>query len=221
MAKLNQTLRGIKISQATSNQPAKVKPFLPTQGDPPAGKIALAARTPIPGQDHAMGCISNLFLRLLSVGGNLLHNTSQRRTWLNYRFSSGQRGHRQYSQPTYCQNTFTEIETDPFRQGATISLPRTEDDLCPVATILTWLVYRGKLSWSTIPIPVRRPLTRPRLVIELRKVLGEGGSRSRAFLRAQFPERCRHDSHRPRDLRLPDKTVRSMEEFGVSTIWLT
>ena len=34
-------------------------------------------------------------------------------------------------------------KTDPFREGASIFIPRTRDDLCPVAALLAWLKWRG------------------------------------------------------------------------------
>ena len=72
-------------------------------------------------------------------------------------------------------------KTDPFREGAIITLPRTEDDLCPVAALLSWLVYRGKSSGPLFLLQSGAPLTRTRLVTELRKVLSDLGLEAEHF----------------------------------------
>ena len=72
-------------------------------------------------------------------------------------------------------------KTDPFREGASISLPRTNDDLCPMAALLSWLVHRGNSPGPLFRLQSGAPLTRPRLVIELRKVLGEVGLEAEHF----------------------------------------
>ena len=69
MARLMQVLRGIKISQAASHWPNLARQRLPIT---PEILRKVKARCSLSGQDHALGCISNLFLWLLLVGRNLL-----------------------------------------------------------------------------------------------------------------------------------------------------
>ena len=61
-------------------------------------------------------------------------------------------------------------KTDPFRQGVSISLSRTELLLCPVAALLAYLVVRGNGDGPLFLLS-GQPLTRYQLVSELRKAL--------------------------------------------------
>ena len=65
-------------------------------------------------------------------------------------------------------------KTDPFRQGASIVLSRTGLPLCPVAALLAYLVVRGN-SEGPLFLLRGQPLTRPKLVLELRKALAAAG----------------------------------------------
>ena len=66
-------------------------------------------------------------------------------------------------------------KTDPFRQGVTIYLGRTDSMLCPVAALLSYLVLRGRGKGPLFKFKDGRALSRPRLVSELRKALAEAG----------------------------------------------
>ena len=65
-------------------------------------------------------------------------------------------------------------KTDPFRQGVSIVLSRTGLPLCPVAALLAYLVVRGN-SEGPLFLLRGQPLTRPKLVLELRKALAVAG----------------------------------------------
>ena len=62
-------------------------------------------------------------------------------------------------------------KTDQAREGAAINLPRTSDDLCPVAALLTWIVYRGDSPGPLFLFRSGSHLTRAAFVRELRKAL--------------------------------------------------
>ena len=55
-------------------------------------------------------------------------------------------------------------KTDPFREGAFIFLPRTKDDLCPVAALLAWLTVRGISPSPLFSFASGASLTRAALV---------------------------------------------------------
>ena len=65
-------------------------------------------------------------------------------------------------------------KTDPFRHGTSIVLSRTDLPPCPVAALLAYLVVRGN-SDGPLFLFKGQPLTRPRLVSELRKALALAG----------------------------------------------
>ena len=68
-------------------------------------------------------------------------------------------------------------QINPFHKGNFITLLCTQNDLCPVAALLSWVVYRG-LSFH---FHLGTPLTRARLVTELRKALADLGLEAQQF----------------------------------------
>ena len=66
-------------------------------------------------------------------------------------------------------------KTDPFRKGNTIFLGATGTKLCPVKAILAYLEVRGKKPGPLFIFQNTRPLTRERLVRELRQALSRAG----------------------------------------------
>ena len=62
-------------------------------------------------------------------------------------------------------------KTDPFRMGISIHLNKTDQPLCPVAALLSYLVVRGTQDGPLFQFENGTPLTRPCLVAELRKGL--------------------------------------------------
>ena len=72
-------------------------------------------------------------------------------------------------------------KTDVFRQGAKIHLGRTDDDLCPVAALLSWMIQRGNHPGPLFTFASGRALTRPTLVMRLREALSEAGFNPQGF----------------------------------------
>lgn len=83
--------------------------------------------------------------------------------------------------PRVIQIRLAKSKTDQGREGAIINLPRTEDDLCPVAALLTWLVYRGNFPGPLFLFQSGAHLTRARLVEELRKAMERTGLEPNQF----------------------------------------
>ena len=71
-----------------------------------------------------------------------------------------------------------ESKTDPFRKGIDVFVGRTEDDLCPVAAVLKYMVKRKKGPGPFFRFCNGQPLTRPRLVIEVKRALTRAGVNS-------------------------------------------
>lgn len=66
-------------------------------------------------------------------------------------------------------------KTDPFRRGTTIHLGRTGNSFCPVAAVLAYLARRGPQQGPLFRFSVGTPLSRRRLVDELRRALTATG----------------------------------------------
>ena len=77
-------------------------------------------------------------------------------------------------------------KTDPFRHGSSIVLSRTDLPLCPVvAALLVYLVVRGNRD-GPLFLFRGQPLTRPRLVSELRKALPLSGLKPEKYAGHSF-----------------------------------
>ena len=59
-------------------------------------------------------------------------------------------------------------KTDPFRKGVDIFVGRTEDDMCPISAMLAYLAIRGEGPSPLFRFASGKPLTRDRLVTEIR-----------------------------------------------------
>ena len=77
-------------------------------------------------------------------------------------------------------------KTDPFRHGTSIVLSRTDLPLCPVAALLAYLVVRGGDRDGPLFLFRGQPLTRPRLVSELRKALALAGLKPEKYAGHSF-----------------------------------
>ena len=77
--------------------------------------------------------------------------------------------------PQYITVRIKASKTDPFRKGTRIYLGATGTDLCPVAAILDYMVRRGNHPGPMFQFQDHRPLTRARLVTELREALHTSG----------------------------------------------
>ena len=90
------------------------------------------------------------------------------------------------SNPQYIAAYIKASKTDPFWKGVTVYLGTTGLDLCPVAAMLNYMVRRGKQPGPIFLYQDHRPLTRARLVAELRDALQAAGFDSRKFAGHSF-----------------------------------
>jgi len=66
-------------------------------------------------------------------------------------------------------------KTDPFGEGVTIYLGKTDNVLCPVAAILEYLIRRGNHPGPLFVLQDGRPLSRSMLVEKVRQALRRAG----------------------------------------------
>jgi len=79
------------------------------------------------------------------------------------------------AQPQVIQITIKQSKTDPFRKGIKLYLGKTSSDLCPVVSLLNYLVIRGNKPGPLFIFKDGRLLTRQRLVQALRGALQTAG----------------------------------------------
>ena len=80
-----------------------------------------------------------------------------------------------HSSPSLIQVTIKASKTDPFRQGVTLYIGATGDQLCPVTAVLSYMVARGSSPGPLFIWEDNRYLTRERLVTSLRAALTKAG----------------------------------------------
>ena len=76
-------------------------------------------------------------------------------------------------------------KTDPFRVGVDVFIGKTDNDLSPVAAVLAYMV-RGNGPGPFFKFQDGSPLTRPRLVAEVKQSLKKAGVDSRAYAGHSF-----------------------------------
>ena len=218
MARFMQVLRGIKISQAASNRPARQRsPITPEilrqvkarwQQEPPfQNRIMLWAAF--------LTCFFGI-LRSGEICSNQadMFNPASDLSVDSVTIDS-------VRNPRLARIRLQISKTDPFREGAIITLPRTEDDLCPVAALLSWLVYRGKSSGPFISSAVRSTSNPHQARHRTQESAIRSGTGSRTFLGPQFSKRRCHDSGSPRYSRLTDKDSGALEKLSISMLSTT
>ena len=72
-------------------------------------------------------------------------------------------------------------KTDPFREGIDVFIGRTNNTLCPVAAVLDYMTLRGKGPGPLFKFVDGKPLTRARLVAEVKQALSEAGVDCRPY----------------------------------------
>ena len=83
--------------------------------------------------------------------------------------------------PTTVQLSLKSSKTDPFRRGVHIVIGSTQDDLCPVATLLAYFAVRGGGGNGGQPCPLFRlmsglPLPHPEFVSRVKAVVATSPS---------------------------------------------
>ncbi len=72
-------------------------------------------------------------------------------------------------------------KTDPFRKGLDVHIGHTQDELCPVSAVLTFMVARGPGAGPFFRYWDGRPLTRARMVKEMKEALSRAGVDSMGY----------------------------------------
>ena len=83
--------------------------------------------------------------------------------------------------PNVLQIRIKASKTDPFRQGCDIYLGRTHKPLCPVSALLAYMIRRGQSKGPLFKFADGKPLTRERFVVKVREALVEAGINSAPY----------------------------------------
>ena len=86
-----------------------------------------------------------------------------------------------HQDPTVLCVRLKQSKTDPFRAGVSIYMGRTNQQLCPVAAVLSYLAIRAATPGPLFVFKNGSFLTRDRLVSRLRNSLQEAGIKAANF----------------------------------------
>ncbi len=79
------------------------------------------------------------------------------------------------SNPQYLEIYLKASKTDPFRQGVSVVIGKTDNDICPVSAGLAYMVSRGSSPGQFFRFVDGRGLTRDRFVKAVRSALSAAG----------------------------------------------
>jgi len=83
--------------------------------------------------------------------------------------------------PSKIRVTLKHFKTDPFREGVEILIPKTNDEICPVAAMLVWLVTRGNHNGPLFTFQSHTPLMRNNFVASHKNALSLAGINPEKF----------------------------------------
>ena len=106
------------------------------------------------------------------------------------------------------------LKTDPFKEGTDIFLARMNDELCPVAAMLFWLVFRGKEDGTLFQFQSRVPLTSTCFVSCLKGALTSANIDPSGFLGHSFYIGAATMAAK---VGLPDSTIKQLRQWKSAT----
>ena len=170
MACLQQVLRGIKIAQSITRQPFQRKPNSPDL----LRDIKRAWEQMGLSQDRTMLWAAFFCVFGFMKSGELCTqkaNNSEEAVELAHHNVAVDN----LANPTEIQVCLKKSKTDMFRQGTLIHVGRTDDNLCSVAALLSWMVTRGNKPGSLFHFASGKLLSHSTFVMEFRQALSEAG----------------------------------------------
>ena len=90
------------------------------------------------------------------------------------------------SNPTLLKVRIKASKTDPFRHGVEIFVGRTNNKLCPVSAVLTYLAKRGSQEGMLFRFENGKLLTRDRFVASVREALNAAGIDCKSYAGHSF-----------------------------------
>ncbi len=171
MARLELVLRGVKRVRGKSGQP---KPRLPITPDL-LGKLREAWLDQPRGKDGSMlwAASALCFFGFLRSGeATVPSDTSfEESSHLTFRDIAVD----DLASPTMLRVHLKSSKTDPFRVGVDVVVGKTGNALCPVVAVLNYLIIRGSGPGPLFRFQDGKPLTRARLVEQIREALQRSG----------------------------------------------
>ena len=177
MARLEQILRGIKLSQAKSGKRGKER--LPISIDILATLKAAWESTATEDATMLWAAASLCFFGFFRAGELMLATEAGYDEGAHLSFQDISVD--SLTNPQHLQVRLKSSKTDPFRTGVDVFVGRTNSSLCPVAAVLAYLARRGPRPGPLFFFANGKPLTRPRFVTEVKQALAQAGVDSSGY----------------------------------------
>ena len=178
MPRLQQILRGIKISQAST--PKAHQERLPMQPDMLRSIKRAWEQGPIDEDKQMLWAAFTMaffgFMRSGELCARSLTDCDTATTLTPQDVSVDS-----LANPQLIRIRLRSSKTDPFRKGTDIYLARTHDELCPVSATLAWLSIRGNSTGPLFRFKSGAPLTRQSFVEKLKGALAIAGIKPDGF----------------------------------------
>ena len=165
MARLEQILRGIKLTQAKGTGRRKERPSQTKRG------VAGGSSS------HALGSSHSLFFGgagELTIRTESGYDVSAHVSFQDVSIDS-------LTTPQTLQVRLKSSKTDPFRTGVDVFVGRTYCSLCPVTAVLDYMTRRGSAPGPLFIFTDGKPLTRARFVAEVKAALSWAGVDSTCY----------------------------------------
>lgn len=91
-----------------------------------------------------------------------------------------------HEKPSVLSINIKASKTDPYRQGVTIYLGASDQLLCPVKALLAYIAARGQVPGPLFHFKDGQPLTREKLVTNLRAALSVAGMDPKSYAGHSF-----------------------------------
>lgn len=172
LPRLHYVLRGVKRSQGEGGDPSRVRlPITP----PLLRQIKAAWECKSSDPDYVMlwaaCCLAFFgFLRAgeFTVPSDGGYDASSHLSWGDLAVDNP-------ASPGVLSVRLKASKTDPFRKGITLFIGKVPSDLCPVSSMLAYLLMRGRQAGPLFIFKDGRPLTRQRFVQAVRDALQAAG----------------------------------------------
>ena len=125
-----------------------------------------------------------------------------------------------HTAPTKLFITIKVSKTDPFCQGVTITLGKTDRQLCPMTSILSYIAHWGSQPGPPFRFRDGSFFTQERFVREGRQLLTAAGTDPTPLFRSQFSYWCGNHSSPCRPGSCPDTDSGTVEELRLSATYL-
>ena len=212
MPRLEQVLRGIKLTHARGEKEGNVR--LPVSIDV-LEKMREVWQTSASRDSEMLWAAASLCFFGFLRSGELTVEGFDEGAHLSFRDITVD----SLENPQILQVRLKASKTDPFRAGVEVFVGRTGCKLCPVEAVLSYMTKRGQASGPLFIFQDGKPLTRSRFVTEVKKAFDISRGGQHRLLRSQLQEWSGNDGSETRAGGGSDQNAGSLAQQCVPIVY--